>query len=60
MIKYSNIRIDIAPKWTEYQQTNRYILPLFSLWFDGKKYKTVGFMVGWWKWCICVFFTTNN
>ncbi len=59
-MKYSHTRIDTAPIHSEYQQTYRRILPSLSAWIDGKKYNCVGFQVGWWKWDINVFFTTQE
>ena len=59
MIKYSSKRFDTEPKRDEYQQTSRHILPVLALWADGKRYNSVGFMVGWWKWSIHFFFSTQ-
>lgn len=60
MVKFSSVRFDVAPKRSEYQQTQRYIFPVFFIWIDGKKYKSVGFALGWWKWIFNFFFDTDK
>lgn len=60
MIHYSSYRIDVQPRRDEYQQTYRYLLPTVAIWADGKRYNMVGFFLGWWKWNITVFFSTND
>jgi hypothetical protein len=57
MIKFASKRVDVSPKRTDYQQTERYVLPVLTLWADGKKYKKVGFTFGWWKWTVHFFFS---
>jgi len=59
-MKYSSYRIDVQPKRDEYQQAYRYLLPAIAIWADGTKYNTVGFLLGWWKWNVTVFFSTNQ
>ena len=56
MIKYSKTRYHSQPKVTEYQQTNRYILPLLYFWKDGYMYHSFGIGLAWWKWEISILF----